>query len=125
PGMDGLALLSRMPARSLELHVILMLDAPDNRTVIRATELGAIQFLVKPIAADSLQETAAYAVRLYRSRRNMPAERRIPGGERLGATSFIRATDVKNEFGRILEKVIQGGTIFITKHDAPKAVLIS
>jgi antitoxin Phd len=37
----------------------------------------------------------------------------------------ISATDAKNEFGRILEKVIRGGTVVITKHDAPKAVLIS
>ena len=40
-------------------------------------------------------------------------------------TSSITATDAKNEFGRILEKVIQGGIVVITKHDAPKAVLIS
>jgi prevent-host-death family protein len=37
----------------------------------------------------------------------------------------ISATAAKNEFGRILEKVIQGGKFVITKHDAPKAVLIS
>jgi prevent-host-death family protein len=37
----------------------------------------------------------------------------------------ISATVAKNEFGRILEKVIQGGTVVITKHSAPKAVLIS
>ena len=37
----------------------------------------------------------------------------------------ISATDAKNEFGRILETVIQGGRVVITKHDSPKAVLIS
>jgi prevent-host-death family protein len=37
----------------------------------------------------------------------------------------ISATDAKNEFGRILETVIQGGKVVITKHDSPKAVLIS
>ncbi len=37
----------------------------------------------------------------------------------------ISATDAKNEFGRILEKVIRGGRIVITKHDSPKAVVIS
>src|SRR2546430_2503275 len=46
-------------------------------------------------------------------------------GDRLGAASTVTATDVKNEFGRILEKVIQGGIVVITKHDEPKAVLIS
>jgi prevent-host-death family protein len=42
----------------------------------------------------------------------------------MGAVA-ISATDAKNEFGRILEKVIQGGRVVITKHDSPKAVLIS
>src|SRR5579864_6066191 len=42
-----------------------------------------------------------------------------------GPASTVTATDMKNEFGRVLEKVIQGGTVVITKHDEPKAVLIS
>jgi antitoxin Phd len=46
-------------------------------------------------------------------------------GERGGAASTVTATDVKNEFGRVLEKVIQGGIVVITKHDQPKAVLMS
>jgi antitoxin Phd len=37
----------------------------------------------------------------------------------------ISATEAKNQFGRILEAVIQGGRVVITKHDSPKAVLIS
>jgi prevent-host-death family protein len=37
----------------------------------------------------------------------------------------ISATEAKNQFGRILETVIQGGKVVITKHDSPKAVLIS
>jgi len=45
--------------------------------------------------------------------------------DRLGATFTVTATNVKNEFGRVLEKAIQGGIVVITKHDEPKAVLIS
>ncbi len=37
----------------------------------------------------------------------------------------ISATEAKNEFGRILETVIHGGKVVITKHASPKAVLIS
>jgi len=40
-------------------------------------------------------------------------------------SATISATEAKNEFGRILETVIQGGKVVITKHDSPKAVLIS
>src|SRR6266550_8830614 len=39
--------------------------------------------------------------------------------------ALVTATEAKNKFGRLLEKVMQGGVIVITKHDAPKAVLIS
>jgi prevent-host-death family protein len=35
------------------------------------------------------------------------------------------ATEAKNEFGRLLERAIQGDSIVITRHDSPKAVLIS
>jgi len=35
------------------------------------------------------------------------------------------ATEAKNEFGRVLDQAIQGATVVITKHDAPRAVLIS
>ena len=37
----------------------------------------------------------------------------------------MTATDAKNGFGRALETVLQGGAVVITRHDAPKAVLIS
>jgi len=37
----------------------------------------------------------------------------------------IAATRLKNEPGAIIEKVLTGGAVAITRHDAPKAVLIS
>jgi prevent-host-death family protein len=37
----------------------------------------------------------------------------------------VTATEAKNKFGRLLEKAMQGGVVVITKHDEPKAVLIS
>ena len=45
-------------------------------------------------------------------------------GETLTPIS-VRASEAKSEFGRVLEMAIQGGAVVITKHDAPKAVLIS
>jgi|SRR6185312_13205981 len=40
-------------------------------------------------------------------------------------SASVTATEAKKDFGKILEKVIKGEMITITKHDAPKAVLIS
>lgn len=37
----------------------------------------------------------------------------------------IPSTDVKNAFGTILDRVAVGGPVAITRHDAPRAVLIS
>src|SRR5260370_33194436 len=54
-----------------------------------------------------------------------PSGLNSPRGGRLGAASTVTATNVKSEFGRVLEKVIQGGIVVITSHDEPKAVLIS
>jgi antitoxin Phd len=45
-------------------------------------------------------------------------------GEQVEADS-LTATQAKNEFGRVLERVIRGEIVVITRHDAPKAVLIS
>ena len=37
----------------------------------------------------------------------------------------VTATQAKKEFGSVLENVIRGSRVVITKHDAPKAILIS
>ena len=41
------------------------------------------------------------------------------------ARSLVTATQAKNNFGQLLEKAMQGGLVVITKHDEPKAVMIS
>jgi antitoxin Phd len=45
-------------------------------------------------------------------------------GEAVEASS-VTATDAKKQFGRVLEMVLRGGAVIITKHDAPKAILLS
>lgn len=62
--------------------------------------------------------------RLRRSRPRQVATWRNRRGEKLEAAS-VTASTAKSEFGRILEMATQGGAVVITKHHAPKAVLIS
>jgi antitoxin Phd len=58
------------------------------------------------------------------ARRNAySAQRPIREGQ--GRSARWTATQAKNEFGRALEMAMQGGAVVITKHDAPKAILIS
>ena len=45
-------------------------------------------------------------------------------GEQVEASS-VTATDAKKQFGRVLEMVLRGGAVVITKHDAPKAIVLS
>jgi len=55
---------------------------------------------------------------------NRVATFRNSRGETLEPSS-VSASEAKSEFGRVLEMAIQGRAVVITKHDAPKAVLIS
>jgi antitoxin Phd len=58
------------------------------------------------------------------ARRNaISAARSVP--EAPGESARFTATQAKNEFARALELALQGGSVVITKHDAPKAILIS
>ena len=37
----------------------------------------------------------------------------------------VAATRLKNEFGAVMEEALRGGAVAITRHETPKAVLIS
>jgi prevent-host-death family protein len=60
-----------------------------------------------------------------RRRREQSSGMRHPerSGRRQGHS--YTATEAKNQFGRLLDEALQGATVVITKHAAPKAVLIS
>jgi len=122
PKTNGLDLLRDIRERSPDLPVILILDAVDNRTAIRASKLGAVQSLVKPHAPELLE--AAGAAIQHKKLRSRVTELWLRRHLSEPSESFT-ATTVKNEFGRILDTVLQGRPVYITKHDAPKAVLLS
>ena len=70
-------------------------------------------------------ESASGASAIQRRRRpGCVASFRNSRGETLEPSS-VSASEAKSEFGRVLEMAIQGGAVVITKHDSPKAVLIS
>ena len=37
----------------------------------------------------------------------------------------VAASEAKNQFGQLLESALRDGAVVITKHDAPKAILLS
>jgi antitoxin Phd len=123
PEMNGLAFLKILRAFSPELPVIVMVDKLSNEIAVEAAELGALQSLVKPIARALLKRTVSRAVGLKRARQDAAPEFLTRRGDALTPIK-ITATDAKNQMGRVLETVMQGGVVLITKHDAPKAAVI-
>lgn len=67
---------------------------------------------------------ASSIARRRRASPNRVATFRNSRGETL-EPSPVTASEAKNEFGRVLEAVIQGGAVVITRHDVPRAVMIS
>ena len=78
---------------------------------------------MKPQDATTDPESASSAVE-PRRRPDHVATFRNSRGEALTPSS-VSASEAKTEFARVLEMAIQGRAVVITKHDAPKAVLIS
>src|SRR5579862_2221535 len=54
PGMDGIRLLEGVRRHDVDVPVILITGAPSVRTAIEALELGALRYLIKPVATDVL-----------------------------------------------------------------------
>lgn len=55
----------------------------------------------------------------------MPIARRGADAPKTAKDSHVSATAAKRDFGRMLERAMQGHQVIITKHDTPKAVLLS
>lgn len=55
----------------------------------------------------------------------LPRSHKVSVRAARGEKTSYTATEAKHEFGRVLEQAIHGAPVVITKHDAPRAVLIS
>ncbi len=66
PGMSGLQLLRAVRARDLDLPVLLVTGHPQVESAVQALEQGALRYLLKPVALDTLTQAVAVAARLHR-----------------------------------------------------------
>jgi EAL domain-containing protein (putative c-di-GMP-specific phosphodiesterase class I)/CheY-like chemotaxis protein len=66
PDMDGVGLLRKVREVDLDLPVVLVTGSPDVETATSAVEHGALRYLTKPVAAETLTDVVAQAVRLCR-----------------------------------------------------------
>ena len=69
PGKDGLTLLEELKQQGVTTPVVMMSGQAHIEMAVRATRLGALDFLEKPISTDKLLLTAENALRLQRLER--------------------------------------------------------
>ena len=66
PGMNGLRLLQAVRRRDLDLPVLLVTGQPQVESAVQALDEGALRYLLKPLAFDTLTKAVAGAARLHR-----------------------------------------------------------
>jgi two-component system, NtrC family, nitrogen regulation response regulator NtrX len=66
PGKDGLALLGELKAQGVAAPVVMMSGQAHIEMAVKATRLGALDFLEKPISSDKLMLTVDNALKLQR-----------------------------------------------------------
>lgn len=69
PGMDGIQALERIKQLFPEITVVMMSGHGTIETAVRATRLGAFDFIEKPFSLDKLLITVGNAIRLKELRR--------------------------------------------------------
>jgi DNA-binding NtrC family response regulator len=84
PGKDGLWLLAELKSQGVQAPVVMMSGQADIAMAVRATKLGALDFLEKPISTEKLLLTVENALRLQR----LESENRQLR-QRLGKHEFI------------------------------------
>src|SRR5690348_18005804 len=66
PGKDGLTLLEELKQQGVSTPVVMMSGQAHIEMAVRATRLGALDFLEKPISTDKLLLTVENALKLKR-----------------------------------------------------------
>jgi len=91
PDGDGISLLQHMRAAKLETPVLMMSGHATIDAAVRATRLGALNFIEKPLNTDALLISVETALRLERAEAEAKALRAASGttGELIGESAAI------------------------------------
>jgi two-component system, NtrC family, nitrogen regulation response regulator NtrX len=91
PGKDGIALLEDLKAAGVTSPSVMMSGQATIEMAVRATRLGAIDFLEKPVSTDKLLLTVENALRLSRlEQENRDLRRRLGRHEIVWASPAMR-----------------------------------
>jgi len=92
PGKDGLSLLADLKALGIATPVVMISGQATLEMAVRATRLGALDFLEKPLSTDKLLLTVEHALRLARlEEENRELRRRLGKHEIVWASDVMRA----------------------------------
>lgn len=121
PEVDGVSMVRRLHEQGAATAVVWLTSNPSNELAATAAEVGVVQVLNKSADSKALSRVVSLGVAQKRSLFAML--RAITRST--ARPQSVSATSAKNEFGAVLDAAVQDGAVIITKHDAPKAVLVS
>src|ERR1700678_33607 len=105
PGKGGLALLEELKALGVAAPVVMMSGQADIEMAVRATRLGALDFLEKPISTEKLLLTVENALKLQRLENE---NRQLK--QRLGKHEIVWKGDAMRQMMAKLERVAASET---------------
>ena len=105
PGKDGLSLLEDLKAQGVTTPVVMMSGQAHIEMAVRATRLGALDFLEKPISSEKLLLTVENALKLQR----LESENRQLR-QRLGKHEIVWSGDAMRKIMAQVERVAASET---------------
>ena len=91
PGRDGIALLEDLKSASVAVPAVMMSGQATVEMAVRATRIGAIDFLEKPISTEKLLLTVENAMRLtHLQEENRDLKRRLGRHQTVWASAAMR-----------------------------------
>ncbi len=106
PGKDGLTLLEELRALNISLPVVMISGQATVEMAVRATRLGAIDFLEKPLSTDKLLLTVENGLRLTRLEKENRELRQRVGGQH----EMVWSSEPMRRMMLQLERVAQSET---------------
>lgn len=111
-GMDGIATLAKIRERWSDLPVIMMSGRASLSDAVRATKVGAVNFLEKPLAPETVLLALSSALELRQARRAARVLRAELGrtGEMVGSSdAMVRVRELTNRVARSDARVLITG----------------
>ena len=105
PGKDGLALLEDLKTAGVATPVVMISGQANVEMAVKATRLGAVDFLEKPLSSDKLLVTVENALRLARLEEENRQLR-----QRLGKHEMVWASAVMEQLMAQVERVAASET---------------